>query len=127
MGFPLMVQAIRLSMAAIEPRLEQAASTLARALAGVFHRYLAFVAAGHHRRHGAGFRPGAGRIRRHHYLRRQYPRGNPHVAPGVFHLDANPRGDDAAYRLVWLSMAVAFGALMASDLLGRRSKRLLGE
>ncbi|WP_255210755.1 molybdate ABC transporter permease subunit [Methylogaea oryzae] len=28
MGFPLMVQAIRLSMAAIEPRLEQAASTL---------------------------------------------------------------------------------------------------
>ena len=78
MSFPLLVRPIRLSIEAIDKRLEQAASTLGAAPWRVFtDRDTAAGAAGRAGRHGARLCQGDRRIRRHYYFRVQYPRRDP--------------------------------------------------
>ena len=87
MGFPLLVRAIRLSIEAIDRRLEDAAATLgANALLGVRHRDAAARAARRHRRHGAVLRQGARRVRRHHHVRLQHPGRDADHLGGDLHL-----------------------------------------
>ncbi len=74
MAFPLLVRPIRISFEAIDRKLEDAAATLgARSVLALRHGDAAARDAGDHRRHAALLRQGAGRIRRHHHLRVQYP------------------------------------------------------
>ena len=87
MGFPLMVRAIRLSIEAIDPRLESAASTLGASRFVVFaDDHPAADAARHPRRHGPLLRPRARRVRRDHHLRRQHSRRDPDHPDGDLHL-----------------------------------------
>ena len=75
MSFPLLVRPIRLSIEAVDRRLEQAAGNVGRCtLAGVPDHHLAAGPAGSAGRHGARLCQGDRRIRRHHYLRVEYPR-----------------------------------------------------
>src|SRR3954453_6291094 len=96
MSFPLLVRPIRLSIEAIDRRLEQASSTLGAAPWQVFATVklpLALPggpagAAGRARRHGARLRQGDRRVRRHHPLRLQHSRRDPdHFLRDLF---ANP-------------------------------------
>ena len=96
MGFPLMVRPIRLSIEAIDRRLEEAAATLGAAHAGVPDRHPAAGAARHHRRRGAVLRQGARRVRRHDHLRLQHSRRDPDHLGRDLHLIQIPGGDAAA-------------------------------
>ena len=71
MGFPLMVRPIRLSLEAIDRRLEDAAATLAQTTSGSSHRHLAARAPRCDRRRRL-LCQGARRIRRHHHVRVQH-------------------------------------------------------
>ena len=79
MGFPLMVRAIRLSIEAIDRRLEAGGrARLGReAVARVPARSPCRWPGRASSPACAGLRQGAGRIRRHHHLRLQHPRRNP--------------------------------------------------
>ena len=73
MGFPLMVRAIRLSIEAIDRRLEVAARTLGGSRAvGVRIDHAAAGAARHHHRLAAVVRAGARRVRRDDHVRLEY-------------------------------------------------------
>ena len=102
MGFPLLVRAIRLSIEAVDAKLEDAAWTLGA------NRFLVFATvtlplalARHHRRHGAVLRQGARRVRRHHHVRLEHSgRDADHLGRDL-HLHADPqcgRGRRAARR-----------------------------
>ena len=87
MGFPLMVRAIRLSIEAVDRKLEAAAGTLGASPAmGVPDDYPAADPARHRRRHDPVVRQGDGRIRRHHHLRFQHSRRDADPAVGDLHL-----------------------------------------
>ena len=92
MGFPLLVRAIRLSIEAIDRRLEDAAATLGASRLWVFLTVtLPLAAARHDRRHGAVLRQGAGRVRRHHHLRLQHSGRDADHLGGDLHVDASAR------------------------------------
>ena len=89
MGFPLLVRAIRLSIEAVDTRLEEAAGTLGANRAWVFVTVtLPLIAARHHRRHDPVLRQGDGRVRRHHHLRLQHPRRDADPALRDLHVHA---------------------------------------
>lgn len=128
MGFPLMVQAIRLSMAAIEPRLEQAASTVGAGPLRVFFTItLPLSLPGIITGTVLGFARGLGEFGATITFVGNILGETRTLPLAFFTLTQTPGGEEAAYRLVWLSIAVAFAALLGSDVLGKRSKRLLGE
>jgi hypothetical protein len=93
MGFPLMVRAIRLSIEAIDQRLEVAARTLGGSRLWVFASItLPLALPGDHHRNPVVVRARAGRVRRHHHVRFQHSRRNPDVAAGHLHVHAGSRG-----------------------------------
>jgi molybdate transport system permease protein len=127
MAFPLMVQPVRLAFRMIDPRLEQAATTLGAtpwrafftitiplALPGIiagsvlcfsrslgeFGATMAFV----------GNIPGETRT----------------LPLAIYSYTHVPGGDAPALRLVYLSFALATVALLASHIISRRAERLLG-
>ena len=123
MAFPLMVRAIRLSIEAIDARLEEAAAHARRQPhVGVRHRHAAADAARRHRRRHAGLRPRARRIRRHHHLRLQHSRRDADHFGGDLHADAGarrrPRRAVAGRRR---RHAFRSAALVASEWLARRA------
>ena len=92
MGFPLMVRAIRLSIEAIDRRLEAAASTLgAEPRDGVRDHHAAPRPPRHPRRARPVVRPRARRVRRDHHLRRQHSGRHPDHSVGDLHLHAGAR------------------------------------
>ena len=94
MGFPLMVRAIRLSLEAIDRKLEAAAGTLGAHPIWVFaDDHGATGLARNHRRHDPFLRQGDGRIRRDDHLRLEYSGRDPDVAFGnlYFHASAGRR------------------------------------
>ncbi len=127
MAFPLMVQPVRLAFRMIDPRLEQAATTLGAtpwrafftvtiplALPGIiagsvlcfsrslgeFGATMAFV----------GNIPGETRT----------------LPLAIYSYTHVPGGEAPALRLVYLSLALAAAALLASHIISRRAERLLG-
>ena len=78
MAFPLLVRAIRLSIEAVDRRLEAAAGTLGASPPMVFLTVtLPLILPGRHRRHDPDLRQGDGRVRRDDHLRLQHPRRDP--------------------------------------------------
>ena len=123
MAFPLMVRAIRLSIEAIDARLEDAAATLgANPVLGLCHRDAAAGAARHHRRRDARLCPRARRIRRHHHLRLQYSRRDADHLGGDLHADAGA-GRRRAPRCRWsiVAVVISLAALVASEWFARRA------
>ena len=92
MGFPLVVRALRLAIEAVDPRLEQAASTLgAGRWAGFFLITLPLIAPGILAGAVLGFAKAMGEFGATITFVAQHPRRNPDIAISDLRLPANPR------------------------------------
>jgi len=98
MSFPLLVRPIRLSIEAIDRRLEQAAGTLGAAPWRVFAT-ITFVS--------------------------NIPGETQTISSAIYSLIQTPDGDTAALRLVLISIVIAMSALIASEWFARRATQRL--
>lgn len=128
MAFPLMVRAIRLSIEAIDRRLEDAAATLGAnpvwnfatitlplALPGVLAGMV------------LGFAKAIGEFGATITFVSNIPGETQTISTAIYSLIQTPDGDAAAGRLVLISIVIAMGALIASEWFARRAtKRLHG-
>jgi molybdate transport system permease protein len=124
MGFPLMVRAIRIAIESIDRRVEEASATLGAspiwtmavitvpmALPGVLSgMVLAFAKA-------------LGEFGATITFVSNIPGETQTLALAIYSFIQSPGGDADAMRLVWLSLIVSFGALLASEALARRLYR----
>lgn len=127
MGFPLMVQAIRLAMQMVDTRLENAARTLG---ANSWHVFLtitlplalpgiligAILAFSRSLGEFGATITFVGNIA-----------GETRTLPLAIYTSVNmPSGDASAMRLIMISLVIAFASLLASNFLSRRAARRLG-
>lgn len=129
MAFPLMVRAIRLSIEAVDRRLEQAAATLGARPALVFLTVtlpltLPGVIAGTM----LAFARALGEFGATITFVSNIPGETQTISAAIYTLTQVPGGDAAALRLVVVSIVISVAALMASEWLARRAAtRLHGE
>lgn len=127
MAFPLMVRAIRLSLEAIDPGLEQAARTLgAGRLKLLFTITLPLAAPGLVAGALLGFARAVGEFGATITFVSNIPGVTQTLPLALYAHTEVPGGEDAALRLAILSILLAFIALGASELLARRLKAKLG-
>jgi molybdate transport system permease protein len=124
MAFPLMVRAIRLSLDAVDPRLEAAAGTLGAAPPWVFLTVtlplcLPGIVAGAI----LAFAKALGEFGATITFVANIPGETQTIPSAIYALLQVPGGDGAAWRLVVISILIAMGALLASELLARRVRR----
>jgi molybdate transport system permease protein len=129
MAFPLMVRAIRLSIEAVDRRLEDAAATLGAprlwqfatitlplALPGIIAGML------------LAFARALGEFGATITFVSNIPGETQTISAAIYTLTQVPGGDAAALRLVVVSVAISFAALLAAEFFARRAaKRLHGE
>ncbi|PIE09883.1 MAG: molybdate ABC transporter permease subunit [Rhodobacterales bacterium] len=124
MGFPLMVRAIRLSFEAVDPRLEEAAATLGASQVRVFLLIsLPLVAPGILAGMVLGFAKALGEFGATITFVANIPGQTQTLPSAIYAFLQVPGGEASAMRLVLLSIAVAFGAVLISDWLGQRVAR----
>ena len=126
MSFPLLVRPIRLSIEAIDRRLEQAASTLGAAPWRVFATVtlplaLPGVLAGM----VLGFAKAIGEFGATITFVSNIPGETQTISSAIYSLIQTPDGDTAAARLVIISIVIAMGALIASEWFARRATQRL--
>jgi molybdate transport system permease protein len=124
MGFPLMVRAIRLSMEAIDRRLEHAASTLGASPVWVLLTItlplcLPGIIAGA----VLSFAKALGEFGATITFVSNIPGETQTIPSAIYSYTQTPGGDAGALRLSLVSIALAFAALLLSELLERWSKR----
>jgi molybdate transport system permease protein len=124
MAFPLMVRAIRLSIEAVDPRLEQAAATLGAAPSWVFATVtLPLILPGMVAGAILGFAKAVGEFGATITFVSNIP-GETRTLPLAIHGFLQvPGGEPAALRLVVVSVALALGALLLSEAVGRYAAR----
>jgi molybdate transport system permease protein len=128
MGFPLMVRAIRLSIEAVDRRLEDAASTLGAGRFGTFlvvtlPLALPGVLAGA----VLAFAKALGEFGATITFVSNIAGETRTLPAAIYTLTQTPGGDDAAARLVLVAIALSLAALIGSELLARRlSSRIVG-
>lgn len=120
-SFPLMVRAIRLSLEGVDRGLEQAARTLGCGPVRTFFTVtLPLVAPGLLTGVILGFARSLSEFGATITFVSNIP-GETNTLPiALYALTQVPGGDEAAFRLCVISVIVAFGALMASEVLARR-------
>lgn len=127
MGFPLSVRAIRLAIEAVDPRLEEAAATLG---AGRAHRFilvvLPLISPGILAGALLAFAKAMGEFGATITFVANIPGQTQTVPSAIYAFLQVPGGEDAALRLVWLSLAVAIGAVLVSEWLARRVAARIG-
>ncbi|MBX9822413.1 molybdate ABC transporter permease subunit [Afipia birgiae] len=126
MSFPLLVRPIRLSIEAVDRKLEQAASTLGAAPWRVFLTVtlplaLPGIVAGM----VLGFAKAIGEFGATITFVSNIPGETQTISALIYSLTQTPDGDPAALRLVIVSIAIAMAALIASEILARRATRRL--
>ncbi|MBB5053133.1 molybdate transport system permease protein [Afipia massiliensis] len=126
MSFPLLVRPIRLSIEAVDRKLEQAASTLGAAPWRVFLTVtlplaLPGIVAGM----VLGFAKAIGEFGATITFVSNIPGETQTISAAIYSLTQTPDGDTAALRLVIVSIAIAMAALIASEILARRATRRL--
>jgi molybdate transport system permease protein len=126
MAFPLVVRPIRLSIEAIDRRLEQASSTLGAAPWQVFATVtlplaLPGVLAGM----VLGFAKAIGEFGATITFVSNIPGETQTISSAIYSLIQTPDGDAAAGRLVLISIVIAMGALIASEWFARRATQRL--
>jgi molybdate transport system permease protein len=126
MSFPLLVRPIRLSIEAVDRKLEQAASTLGAAPWRVFLTVtlplaLPGIVAGM----VLGFAKAIGEFGATITFVSNIPGETQTISAAIYSLTQTPDGDSAALRLVVVSIAIAMAALIASEILARRATRRL--
>jgi molybdate transport system permease protein len=128
MGFPLMVRAIRLSIEAVDRRLEAAASTLGANPAWVFLSVtlplaLPGVIAGMI----LSFAKAMGEFGATITFVSNIPGVTQTLPSAIYTFTQVPGGDAGALRLTAISVLVSMAALLASEVLARRVQKRLGE
>ena len=126
MSFPLLVRPMRLSIEAVDQRLEQAAETLGAAPWRVFLTVtlplaLPGVLAGM----VLGFAKAIGEFGATITFVSNIPGETQVISSAIYSLIQTPDGDAAALRLVIISVAIAVAALIASEWFARRATRRL--
>ncbi|MCF3640649.1 molybdate ABC transporter permease subunit [Rhizobium sp. TRM95111] len=121
MGFPLMVRAIRLSIEAVDRRLEAAASTLGASPARVFLTVtlplaLPGIAAGLI----LSFAKAIGEFGATITFVSNIPGETQTLSAAIYTYTQVPGGDAGALRLTLIAILVSFAALVASELVARR-------
>jgi molybdate transport system permease protein len=126
MGFPLLVRAVRLSVEAVDRRLEQAARTLG---AGVIWTFLTVTLPLSIPGILAGFFLSFGRSLGEFGATITFVSNIPHETQtlplAIYTFTQVPGGDAAALRLATISVGLSLVALLASDLLARRATRAI--
>src|SRR3984893_4884778 len=126
MSFPLLVRPIRLSIEAIDRRLEQAASTLGAAPWRVFATgTLALALPGVLAGMVLGFAKAIGEFGATITFVSNIPGETQTISSAIYSLIQTPDGDAAALRLVVVSIVIAMAALVASEWFARRALRRL--
>ena len=121
MGFPLMVRAIRLSIEAVDRRLEQAASTLGAGRLGVFWAVtLPLSVPGVLAGLVLAFAKALGEFGATITFVSNIPGETRTLPAAIYTLTQTPGGDAAAGRLVLVAIALSLAALVASEILARR-------
>jgi molybdate transport system permease protein len=124
MGFPLMVRAIRLSIEAVDPKLEQAASTLGASRVWVFVSVtLPLVFPGLIAGAILGFAKAMGEFGATITFVSNIPGQTRTLPSAIYAFLQIPGGEAAATRLVLISVALAMTALLLSEALARRAAK----
>ncbi|ABD55386.1 molybdate ABC transporter permease subunit [Jannaschia sp. CCS1] len=127
MAFPLMVRAIRLSLEAVDPKLEEAASTLGASHLRVFATItLPLMAPGILTGAVLAFAKAMGEFGATITFVSNIPGETRTVPSAIYAFLQVPGGEGAAWRLVIVSVVVAMGALIVSELLARRVTKRIG-
>ena len=128
MSFPLLVRPIRLSIEAVDQRLEQAAETLGATPWSVFLSVtLPLSLPGVFAGMVLGFAKAIGEFGATITFVSNIPGETQTISSAIYSLIQTPDGDTAAGRLVVISTVIAMGALIASEWFARRAtKRLHG-
>ena len=124
MGFPLMVRAIRLAIEQVDPAIEAASATLGASRAWTFAVVtlplaLPGVLAGI----VLAFAKALGEFGATITFVSNIPGETQTIALAIYNLTQDPAGDAALWRLVWISIALSFAALLASEWLARKMER----
>lgn len=126
MAFPLLVRPIRLSIEAVDRKLEQAASTLGAAPWRVFLTVtLPLALPGILAGMVLGFAKAIGEFGATITFVSNIPGETQTISAAIYSLTQTPNGDAAALRLVVVSIAIAMAALVASEILARRATNRL--
>lgn len=124
MAFPLLVRAIRLSIEAVDPKLEQAAATLGASRLWVFATVtLPLILPGILAGAVVSFAKAMGEFGATITFVSNIPGQTQTLPLAVYAFLQVPGGEAAALRLVLISVAVAMGALVLSEVLARRIAR----
>jgi len=127
MGFPLMVRAIRLSVEAVDRRLEDAAGTLGASRSWVFATItLPLILPGVLAGAILAFARSLGEFGATITFVSNIPGETQTLPAAIYTLTQVPGGDAAALRLSAISVAISAGALLASEFLSRRVARRVG-
>lgn len=127
MAFPLMVRAIRLSIEAVDPRLEEAAATLgAGPIGGFVTVTLPLALPGIIAGAVLAFAKAMGEFGATITFVSNIPGQTQTLPSAIYALLQIPGGEASALRLVIVSVAIAMSALLASELLARQIAKRMG-
>ena len=126
MGFPLMVRSIRLSIEAVDRKLEEAAGTLGASPAWVFLTVtLPLILPGVIAGMILAFAKAMGEFGATITFVSNIPNETQTLPSAIYTFTQVPGGDEGALRLTLISIAVSMAALVASEILARRVGRRL--
>ena len=124
MGFPLMVRAIRLSIEAVDRKLEAAAGTLGANPAWVFATItLPLILPGMIAGTILSFAKAMGEFGATITFVSNIPNETQTLPSAIYTFTQVPGGDEGALRLTLISIVISMGALVASEVLARRLGR----
>jgi len=127
MAFPLMVRAIRLSLEAVDPRLESAARTLGASRPGVFATVtLPLTGPGILAAAILGFARSLGEFGATITFVSNIPGETRTLPLAIYSLIQTPGGEQGALRLAVIAVILALIALAGSELLARHLRRRIG-
>ena len=127
MGFPLMVRAMRLSIEAVDRRLEQAAATLGAGPAAVFLTVtLPLSLPGTLAGAVLAFAKAMGEFGATITFVSNIPGETQTLPSAIYTLTQVPGGEAGALRLTLISVAIALTAVLASEILARRLANRIG-
>jgi len=126
MGFPLMVRGIRLSIEAIDPRIETAARTLGATPLRVFFTIsLPLMLPGLIAGTFLGFARALAEFGATITFVAAIPHQTRTLPIAIYIALQRPGGEDAALHMVFLSILLAIFAMVASELFARRARRMI--
>jgi molybdate transport system permease protein len=127
MSFPLIVRAVRLSLEAVDPGLEEAARTLG---AGPLDRFvtitLPLIAPGILSGAITALAAGLGEFGAVITFASNIPGATQTLPLAIYSATQTPGGEVTAARLAGVSLALALAGLLLAEFVGRRMQRLLG-